>query len=134
MASAVCSGWVPVAEHHRVATGVELAGRPVGNALARRRVGDLDLDVWVGSTDRGDPDVQRVIGLGLGGERGGLGHAVADRHLGHAIRCTTCFMTSTRHGDPAIIPVRNEVRSYDQPSAVVSSSTASSAMNIAGTP
>ena len=48
------------------------------------------------------------------------------------IRSTTCFITSTGHGEPAIIPVRSELRS--NVAGALSSSTASSAMNIAGTP
>ena len=41
----------------------------------------------------------------------------------------TCFITSTGHGEPAMIPVRNDDRSYDGKSA-----HPSSAMNIVGTP
>ena len=45
------------------------------------------------------------------------------------ISVTTRFITSTGHGDPAMIPVRSDVRSY-----VAKSGSASSAMNIVGTP
>ena len=42
---------------------------------------------------------------------------------------TTRLITSTGHGEPAMIPVRSEDRSYEPKSA-----RASSAMNIVGTP
>jgi hypothetical protein len=45
------------------------------------------------------------------------------------IRSTTCFITSTGHGEPAMIPVRSEDRSCDS-----NDGSASSAMNIVGTP
>ncbi len=45
------------------------------------------------------------------------------------IRSTTCFITSTGHGEPAMIPVRSEERSYRSKSG-----SSSSAMNIVGTP
>ncbi len=41
----------------------------------------------------------------------------------------TCFITSTGHGEPAMIPVRSVDRSY-----VLTSSRPSAAMNIVGTP
>ncbi len=75
---------VPVAEHHRVAAGAQLARLAAGQRQPGLRVDDLDLDVRVHPADRGHPQVQRVVGPGLGGHRRGLGHPVADRHLGHA--------------------------------------------------
>ncbi len=45
------------------------------------------------------------------------------------IRSMTCFITSTGHGEPAMMPVRRLLRSNRS-----KSSTASSAMNIVGTP
>ncbi len=42
---------------------------------------------------------------------------------------TTRFITSTGHGEPAMIPVRSDDRSYD-----AKSGRPSSAMNIVGTP
>ena len=75
---------VPVAEHHRVAAGAQLAGLAAGQRPPGLRVDDLDLDVRVHPPDGRHPPVQRVVGAGLGGHRRGLGHAVADRHLGHA--------------------------------------------------
>ena len=45
------------------------------------------------------------------------------------ISSTHCFMTSTGHGEPAIIPVRSDDRSK-----VWKSGWASMAMNIVGTP
>ena len=75
---------VPVAEHHRVAAGAELPGHPARHRRPRLRIDDLDLDVRVHPAHGRHPALQRVAGPGLGGDRGGLGHAVADRHLGHA--------------------------------------------------
>ena len=45
------------------------------------------------------------------------------------MRSMTCFMTSTGHGEPAMIPVRSDVRSYSSKRG-----WPSSAMNIVGTP
>ena len=45
------------------------------------------------------------------------------------IRSMTCFITSTGHGEPAMMPVRRLDRSKRPKSG-----TASSAMNIVGTP
>ena len=45
------------------------------------------------------------------------------------IRSMTCFITSTGHGEPAMIPVRRLLRSKRPKSG-----TASSAMNMVGTP
>ena len=45
------------------------------------------------------------------------------------ISSTTRFITSTGHGEPAMIPVRSDDRSYEANSA-----QPSSAMNIVGTP
>jgi hypothetical protein len=45
------------------------------------------------------------------------------------MRSMHCFMTSTGHGEPAMIPVRNDVRSNES-----NSGCASSAMNMVGTP
>jgi hypothetical protein len=45
-------GVVPVAQHHRVAAGAELAGLPTLDGLARGRVDDLDLDVRRSAADR----------------------------------------------------------------------------------
>ena len=45
------------------------------------------------------------------------------------IRSTTFFITSIGHGEPAMIPVRSELRSKDS-----KSSWPSMAMNIVGTP
>ncbi len=45
------------------------------------------------------------------------------------IRSTTFFMTSTGHGEPAMIPVRREDKSYES-----NSGWSSSPMNIVGTP
>jgi hypothetical protein len=42
---------------------------------------------------------------------------------------TTRFITSTGHGEPAMIPVRSDDRSY-----VAKSGSPSSAMNMVGTP
>ena len=45
------------------------------------------------------------------------------------MRSTTFFMTSIGHGEPAMIPVRSELRSNES-----KSSWSSMAMNIVGTP
>ena len=45
------------------------------------------------------------------------------------MRSITRRMTSTGHGEPAMIPVRSDVRSYE-----AKSGCPSSAMNIVGTP
>ncbi len=45
------------------------------------------------------------------------------------IRLCTCFITSTGHGAPAMMPVRSVERSY-----VAKSGWFSSAMNMVGTP
>ena len=72
-------GVVPVAEHHRVAAGAELAGLPALDGLAGDRVDDLDLDVGVDPPDRRRTTLEVVVGAGLAGHRAGLGHAVGDR-------------------------------------------------------
>ena len=57
------------------------------HAAGQRRpglgVGDPDLDVRVDAAHRRHPAFERVVGPGLGGDRRGLGHPVADRHLRH---------------------------------------------------
>ena len=74
---------VPVARHHRVAARAELAGLATRQRVAGRRIGDADLDVRVGPPDRRRAVVQRVVGQRLRRHRRRLGHAVADRHVGH---------------------------------------------------
>ena len=74
---------VPVAEHHRVATGAVLAGLPARDGLAGRRVDDLDLDVRAHPADRLGAPLQVVVATGLAADRAGLGHPVGDRHLAH---------------------------------------------------
>ena len=55
-----------------------------------------------------DPPLEVVVGARLGRHRRGLGHAVADRDLGHVhVGRRTRFITSTGHGEPAMIPVRS---------------------------
>src|SRR5581483_7371339 len=74
---------VPVAGHHRVAPGAQLAGRPPGDDPARLGVGDLHLDVGVDPPHRRHPVLQAVVGRRLGRHRGGLGHAVGDGDVLH---------------------------------------------------
>ncbi len=74
---------VPVAQHDRVAAGAHLARRPARQHQAGLRVDHLHLDVRVHPPDRRHPPLHVVIGLGLAGDRGRLGHPVADRYLGH---------------------------------------------------
>ena len=75
-------GIVPVAEHHAVALGAQLA------RLADRHDGavgvdDLDLQVRHHAADGRHALVHRVVDAALERHRRGLGHAVGDRHLGH---------------------------------------------------
>ena len=63
-------GVVPVAQHHRVAPGLELAAGASGHDHAGGRVDDADLDVGVDPPDGGDPLLEGVVGGGLGGHRG----------------------------------------------------------------
>ena len=51
--------------------------------VAGRRVGDADLDVRVGPTDRRGLVLERVAAQRLGRHRRRLGHAVADGHVDH---------------------------------------------------
>src|SRR5215469_15167701 len=77
-------GWlVPVAEHHRVATGAQLAMPAARHWPAGIRVDHLNLEVRMDPADGRHAPVQVVIGRGLGRDWRGLGHPVADRHLGH---------------------------------------------------
>ena len=103
---------VPVAEHHRVAAGAQLAGLAAGQRQPGLRVDDLDLDVRVHPADRGHA-------AGRASRRPGSGWTPARsrscRSRSSPRSCpsgsTTCFITSTGHGEPAMIPVRSERRS-----------------------
>jgi len=74
---------VPVADHHRVAAGAQLARSAARHGAARLGVDDLHLEVRPDPAHGGYPAVERVVGAGLGGDRRGLRHAVADPYLGH---------------------------------------------------
>ena len=76
-------GIVPVPEHHRVATGAELAGVSALDDFAGVRVDDLHLDMGMRPADGGGAALQIVIVQRLTRHRRGLGHAVGDGHLGH---------------------------------------------------
>src|SRR5574337_62687 len=73
----------PVAVHHAVAAGAELAGHARRDRRAGVRVDDLDLDVRLHGADGGHALVERRVGPALATDRAGLGHAVGNRHLGH---------------------------------------------------
>ncbi len=73
---------VPVAEHHAVAAGAQLADLPARHDMAVL-VDDLALQVRLGTTDAGDAPFEVVARAGLGRHRAGLGHAVGDLHLAH---------------------------------------------------
>ena len=98
MASAVRSGVVPVAAHHRVAARAQLArlaaldggGRSSGSATLTSTWGWTRPTVAVRWCER-------VVGQRLGRHRRRLGHAVADRHLAHVHR-GRCTPSSPRPG------------------------------------
>ena len=73
---------VPVALHHRVAAGAQLAPFAPLDRLARV-VDDADLDVGVHATHAADAQLEGVVGLGLGRHGRRLGHAVGDGDLVH---------------------------------------------------
>ena len=73
---------VPVAEHHRVAAGAQLA-RLAARHDAALVVDDLHLQVRLDAADGGHAAVDGVVGAALEAHRRGLGHAVGDGHLGH---------------------------------------------------
>ena len=93
------------------------------------RVHDLHLDVRVHPAHGGHPPLHVVVGPGLRRHRGRLGHPVADRHLGHVHLAHHPLHHLHRAGEPAMMPVRSEDRSYS-----AKSGRASSAMNMVGTP
>ncbi|KAI3480411.1 hypothetical protein L1887_57425 [Cichorium endivia] len=72
----------PVAEHHAVATGAQLADLPAGNHVALL-VDDLAFQLRLGAPDTGHPQFELVVGAGLHRHRAGLGHAVGDLHFAH---------------------------------------------------
>src|SRR5439155_11830228 len=76
-------GIVPVADHHRVAAGEQLARLTPGHRAARLRRDDLDLDVRVDPADGADPAIELIVGPRLGGDRRRLRHPVTDGHLVH---------------------------------------------------
>ncbi len=73
---------VPVAEHHRIAAGAELARLPARDGAALR-VDHLDLQVRLHAADGGHPPLERIVQGALEADRAGLGHAVGDGHAGH---------------------------------------------------
>ncbi|HSY15099.1 MAG TPA: hypothetical protein VK816_03860 [Jatrophihabitantaceae bacterium] len=77
-------GFVPVSAHDRVTAGAEFAGLVAADRPAGGRIDHLHLQVRVYGDDGEHPALQAVVGLSLGGDRRGLGHAVADRHLAAA--------------------------------------------------
>src|SRR5205823_7326598 len=68
-------GVVPVAHHHRVAPGAQLARRAGGHDPAGLGVDDLHLDVGVDPPDGRDPVLEAVVRCRLGRHRRRLGHA-----------------------------------------------------------
>ena len=105
-------------------------GLPARHGQPGRRVDDLDLEVRVHPADGGGAPVEVVVGAGLGGHRRGLGHAVADGHLGHA-----------HLADHPLHHLHRARRAGHDPGAQAwrgrsrrSSAAPSSAMNIVGTP
>src|SRR6185437_5392461 len=74
---------VPVAAHHRIAAGAELAGLAGYHGPAAFGVDDLDLQVRLDLAHRAHPALQRRIGRALAAHRAGLGHAVGDGDLAH---------------------------------------------------
>lgn len=75
-------GVVPVAEHHAVAAGAQLADLAARHHPARL-VDDLALQPRLGASDSGHAQLQAIVRTGLQRHRTGLGHAVGDLHLGH---------------------------------------------------
>src|SRR5207253_2370496 len=75
---------LPIAAHDHVAAGAELPAHAAGHDQVGLRVEDPDLHVRVHPAHGPGLPVQVVADAGLGGHRGGLGHAVADGHLVHA--------------------------------------------------
>ena len=74
---------VPVAEHHRIATGAQFAGPTAGQRQTALGIDHLDLDMGHHPADRRHSALDGVVAPRLGGYGRRLGHAVADRHLVH---------------------------------------------------
>ena len=109
IASAVALGIVPVALHHDVAAGEELARFAARHRASGFRVDDLDLDVRMHLADGGAAVLERLVAPRLACDRRGLGHAEADAHLVDPhLASLTRFITSIGQGEPAMIPVRSE--------------------------
>ena len=75
-------GVVPVALHHDVAAGQELARLTPRDRSPGVGIDDLDLDVRVHLAYGGAAILERLLAQRLRGDRGGLGHAEGDAHLG----------------------------------------------------
>src|SRR5260370_38713787 len=73
---------VPVALHHRIAAGAELAGRAARHRLALG-VDDLDLEMRHHLAHRRDAPLHRIVGGALRRHGPGPGHAVGDGGLAH---------------------------------------------------
>ena len=104
-------GGIPVAEHDRVTPGAQLTWCAPGHRELRHRVDDLHLDVWHHGPDRRDTALE-IIGRRVIVDTGDVSvmpYMIVTSDM--FISTTHCFMTSTGHGDPAMIPVRNDERS-----------------------
>ena len=73
---------VPVAAHHQIAAGAELASRPDRNNTAGL-VDNLYLHMGQRTAHRGDAAFELVMDTCLGRTRAGFGHAIGNRHLLH---------------------------------------------------